>query len=195
MKMRLGRTAWLVLGIGVFVIAFATLFTIYLQQSAEGKELENSLAGAQTQLAKLISGRESLEAQLTQQQSKLNSARALLNSARASFPSLGASIDYDEVLSELADDYNLEVLSMSAEKPREKEVDDITFLVVSFEVKVRGEVNSILNMVRAITEDDRLASATVEVVDIEVPQVTIAGEEPEEPSATIKLVGYSYGGD
>lgn len=193
--MRLGRTAWLVLGIGVFVIAFATLFTIYFQQSAEGEELENSLAGAQTQLAKLISGRESLEAQLTQQQSKLNSARALLNSARASFPSLGASIDYDEVLSELADDYNLEVLSMSADKPREKEVDDITFLVVSFEVKVKGEVNSILNMVSAIAEDDRLASATVETVDIEVPQVTIAGEEPEEPSATIELVGYSYGGD
>ena len=193
--MRLGRTAWLVLGIGVFVIAFATLFTIYSRQSAEGKELENSLAGAQTQLTKLISGRESLEAQLAQQQSKLNSARALLNSTRASFPSLGASIDYDEVLSELADDYNLEVLSMSAEKPREKEVDDITFLVVSFEVKVRGEVNSILNMVRAIAEDDRLASATVEAVDIKVPQATIAGEEPDEPSATIELVGYSYGGD
>ncbi len=193
--MRLGRTAWLVLGIGVFVIAFATLFTIYFHQSAEGKELENSLAGTQTQLAKLISGKESLEAQLTQQQSKLASARALLSSARGSFPKLEASIEYDEVLSELADDYNLEVLSMEAEEPREKEVEDIIFLVVSFEVEVRGEMNSILNMVRAIAEDDRLASATVEAVAIKVPQVTIAGEEPEEPSATIELVGYSYGGD
>jgi signal transduction protein with GAF and PtsI domain len=193
--MRLGRTAWFILGIGVFVIAFATLFTIYFRQSAEAKELENSLAGAQTQLAQLISGRESLEAQLTLRQSELNGAQASLSSARASFPKLEASIEYDEVLSDLADDYNLEVLSMEAEKPLEKEVEGITFLVVSFEVEVRGEVNSILDMVSAIAEDDRLDSATVEVVDIKVPQVTCAGEEPDEPTATIKLVGYSYGGD
>jgi len=190
--MRLGRTAWLVLGIGVFVIAFVTLFFIYSRQSSEQAELENSLAGVQTQLIKLISGRESLESQLTQQQSKLAETQALLTSARASFPKLEASIEYSEVLTEIADLCGLKVVNMSADEPREKKVEDVTFLVISFEVRVEGELSSILSMVNAIATDERFASTTVEVVNIKVPQATITGEEP---SATIKLVGYSYGGE
>jgi hypothetical protein len=198
MRLRLGRTARLVLVIGVFVIILGTLFMVYFGQAGEQEELEKSLAGAQTQLTKAISGRESLESQLSQQQSKLAGAQALLSSARASLPEVGASIEYDEVLSELAEDYNLEVVSMKAEKPREKEVEDITFFTISFEVEVRGEVNSILSMVNDIATDERFASATVEVVDIKVPElepIVMVGEEREEPSATIKLIGYSYGGE
>jgi hypothetical protein len=200
MKMRLGRTAWLVLGIGVFVIVFATLLVIYSRQSGEGAEMEKNLAGSQTQLTNLILGRESLEDQLAQQQSNLSGAQALLSSAQGSFPTLEASIEYGQVLSDLADAYNLEVVSMQADKPREKEVDDVTFLVVSFEVEVRGEVNSVLGMVNAITKDKRFVSTTVEVVDIKVPEpqsiIAITSMvQPEKPTAKIKLVGYSYGGE
>jgi hypothetical protein len=197
MKMRLGRTALLVLGIGVFVIVFATLLVIYSRQSSQGGEMENSLAGAQTQLTKLILGRESLEDQLAEQQSNLAGAQALLSSAQGSFPTLEASIEYNEVLSELAEDYNLEVMSMEAEKPHEKEVEDITFLTTSFDVEVRGELNSIIGMVNAIATDERFASTTVEVVDIKIPEpaAVTTGKAPEKPSAKIKLVGYSYGGE
>jgi hypothetical protein len=194
-KMKLGRTAWLVLGIGAFVIVFVTLFVVYSRQSGERGELERSLAGAQTQLVKLISGRVALEDQLSQRQSELAGAQALLNSAQASFPRVGASIEYDEVLSELAVFHNLEVMSMAAEKPRDKKVEDVTFVVVAFDVKVRGEVNSILGMVSDIATDERFASATVEVVEITAPGPALMGEEPEEPTGTIELVGYSYGGE
>ncbi len=193
--MRLGRTAWLVLGIGAFVIAFATLAMIYARQHGEGKELEQNLAGTQTQLTKLILGRESLEGELAQQQSELGEAHASLSSAVASFPRLEASIEYNEVLSELADRYSLEIMSMAAENPREKEVEDIIFVTISFEVKVRGEVNSVLSLVDAIAKDERFASATVEVVDIRVPEPQPVWEERELPTATIKFVGYSYGGE
>jgi len=194
--MRLGRTAWLVLGIGVFVIAFVTLFFIYARQSGEQEELEVTLAGAQTQLVKLISGRDSLEDLLTQQQGTLSETRALLTSAQASFPTLEASIEYNEVLTEIADFCGLEVVNMSADEPREKEVEGITFLVISFEVEVKGAVNSILTMVDEIATDKRFASATVEAVDITVPRRSLlaSAPEPEEPSAKIKLAGYSYGG-
>lgn len=199
MKFRLGRTALLVMGIGVFVIAFVALFFLYARQSSEQEELESSLAGTQTQLARLISGRQSLETQLSQQQSKLGETQALLTSALASFPELEASIEYNEVLTELAEDYELEVVSMAADAPREKEVEDITFLVIYFEVQVEGELSSILNMVNAIATDERFASATVETVDIKIPEPVLVmmtlGQEREKSSGTIKLVGYSYGGE
>jgi hypothetical protein len=191
--MRLSRTAWLVLGIGIFVIALATLYTVYSRQSSEQEELKKSLAGAQ--LPRLISQREALESQLTEQQSKLAEAQSSLSTAQASFPKLPASIDYDEVLSEIAHDYSLEVMSMAAAEPREKKVEDVTYIVISFEVEVRGEVNSMLGMVNAIATDERLTSAGVELVNIKVPQVATEGEEPEKPLGTIKFVGYSYGGE
>jgi len=193
--MRLGRTAWLVLGIGIFVIVLATLYTVYSRQSSEQEELKKSLAGAGAQLPRLISQREALESQLTEQQSKLAEAQSLLSTAQASFPKLPASIEYDEVLSEIAHDYSLEVMSMAAAEPREKKVGDVTYIVISFEVEVRGEVNSMLGMVNAIATDERLTSAGVELVNIKVPQAATEGEEPGKPLGTIKFVGYSYGGE
>ncbi len=195
--MRLGRTAWLVLGIGVFVIAFATLFMIYSRNSGEQEELENNLVVAQTQLTMLISEKGSLESRLAEQQSKLAEAQVLLSSTRGSFPSLAASIEYSEVLSEFADDFGLEVMGMAAKEPHEEEVEGVTFIVISFEMDVEGAVNSVLSMVDAIAKDKRFVSVTVEEVDIDVPepQPITTRVEPEEPSATIKLVGYSYEGE
>jgi len=192
--MKLGRTARLVLGIGIFVFALATLFMFYARQSGEQKELEKSLAGAQTQLTNFVSGKESLESLLAQQQSKLAEAQSTV---QASFPELATSIEYNEVLAEIARLHNLEVVSMTAEQPRQSKVEDVTFVVISFGVGVRGTLNSILGMVNDIAKDKRFASATVEVVNIQVPepQPITVGVAPEEPSATIKLVGYSYGGE
>jgi chromosome segregation ATPase len=187
------------MGIGVFVIAFVAMFFLYARQSSEQEELESSLAGAQTQLAKLISGRQSLETQLSQQQSKLAETQALLDSALASFPELEANIEYNEVLTELAEDYDLEVVSMAADTPRENDVEGVVFLVISFEVKVKGELSSILNMINAIATDERFSSATIETVNIDIPEpeliLATLGQEPEQSSGTIKLVGYSYGGE
>ncbi len=193
--MRLGRTARLVLGGGVLVIVFVTLFVVYARQSGEQEQLEGSLAGAQTQLTQLISGRASLESQLTQKESELAQAKALLNSSQTSFPRLEASIEYDEVLSDIADLHNLEIESMSAEEPREMEIEGIFFTVIAFEVGVRGAVNSILGMVNDIAADERFASATVERLEIVVPQAETRGEEPPEPLGRIELSGYSYGGE
>jgi hypothetical protein len=196
-KIKLGKTALLVLGAGAFVIVLATLFVVYSRQSGEARELESSLTGAQTQLTSLLAGKAAVETQLAEQQAKLAEAQALLNSSQGSFPKLGASIEYDEVLTELASFHNLKVTSMAAEEPKAKMVGDITFVTIAFDVEVRGEVNSILGLVSDIATDERFASATVSVVDITVPepQLVITTGEEEKPSAKIELVGYSYGGE
>jgi len=209
--MRLGRTAWLILGLGIFVMAVATLFTVYLRQSSEQEELENNLVGAGARLPKLISEREALASQLTEQQGKLAETQSLLS--EAGFPALSASIEYDEVLAEIADACNLEVMSMKAEEPSEKKVEGVTYLVISFEVGVKGDEGSILGMVNAIATDERFTSATVELVNIKIPEAVeeeglettvvggeaegeeAEGEEPGQPLGTIKLVGYSYRGE
>ena len=190
-----GKTARLVLGIGAFIIILATLFIVYARQSSERKELETNLAGAQTQLSSLISGRGVMETQLAEQQDKLAEAQALLNSARGSFPKVGASIEYDEVLTELAASWSLEVKSLTANLPREKKLQGVTFLTVAFDVEVSGETNGILGMVSDIAKDKRFASATVDVVDITIPQRVSLWQVREPSTAKIELVGYSYLGE
>lgn len=146
-------------------------------------------------MTKLISGKEAAEAQLAEAEDKLSDAQALLSSARGSFPKVGASIEYSEVLAELANFYNLEITSMTSDEPRQKKIGDFTFITVAFDVEVRGEMNSIMGMVSEIATDERFVSATVEAVTMKVPETTVAGEEPEKPSAKVELVGYSYGGE
>jgi hypothetical protein len=192
---KLGKTARLVLGIGAFAIILVTLFIVYARQSSEQKELETNMAGAQTQLASLMSGRGVMETQLAEQQTKLAEAQALLNSARGSFPKVGSSIEYDEVLTELAASWSLDVRSLTAGSPREKNFQGVTFLAVAFDVEVRGDMNSILGMVSDIAKDKRFASATVDMVDITIPAFISPWAATEEPTAKIELVGYSYLGE
>jgi len=188
--MKLGRIAWLALGIGVFVIILATLFTVYSNQSKEQGGLKKSLADVGTQLTKLVSGRTALENQLKEQQDKLDAAQALLTSSKANFPVFPTGIEYDEVLVELAKSNGLDVMSMSAGGPSQKKVGDVTFTVLSFDVVVRGEVGGILGMVSDIAKDKRLVSVTVGAVEISVPEATTEGEEPPPSTATIRLSGY-----
>lgn len=195
MKLKLGRTAWLVLGIGVFAAAFITLFMFYSHCSGEQADLERSLTGAQTQLTSIVSGKAALESRLADQDSKLAAANALLRSTQATFPRAHVNIEYDEVLADLAELHNLEVVSMKAAEPCEEVIGEITFTVISFEAEVSGTVYSILGMVDDIAEDAMFDSATVQVIKLKVPEPEAAGEEPEPPSVIIKLVGYSYGGE
>jgi hypothetical protein len=195
MKLKLSRTAWLVLGIGVFVAAFATLFVFYLHCSGEQADLERSLAGAQNQFASIVTGKTALESRLAEQDDKLAAAKALLASTKASFPRSNVNIEYDELLADLAKLHNLDVLSMEAVEPCRKTVKGITFTTFNFEAEVSGSVYNILLMVDDIADDALFDSATVEAVKLEVPVPESVGAEPDPPSAVIKLVGYSYGGD
>ncbi len=196
--MRLSKTAWLILGIGIFVIAFATLFMLHSQQSGEQEWLEDSLSVAQAALPQLVSERDNLENALAQ-------ATSLLNAARSSFPDFVDSIRVDEKLFEMADDCDLKITSITSSEPTDEEVEAVTYSVAPFVVDVKGEVADILDFINTIATSEYFTNATVELVDIVVPEPLTEEEkeglteeeikEAEKPSATITLIIYSYKGE
>jgi len=190
--MRLSKTAWLILGIGIFVIAFATLYMLYSRQADEQEQLRDSLSVAQDALPQLISEREDLESQLTQWESQLAQATSSLVKIEARFPESVQSIEYDERLFEIADDCDLEITSLTASEPGEEKVEDVTYAVTSFGVEVEGEVADILDFVNAIATSEYFTTATMEMVNMDIPEPE---EEEDKPSATIELVIYSYKGE
>ena len=213
--MKLSRTAWLILGIGIFVIAFATLYTIYSRQSGEGEQLATSLSAAQALLPQLVSERGDLEDQLSQWESELAKAASSLDKNKARFPKSVESIECDEILFDIADDCGLEIFELTASEPSNRKVEDITYAVTTFEVKVRpvesppktlGDfetyidetVANMLDFINTIATGEDFTNATIEVVDME--NLEPPGEEQElegadKPEATIELVIYGYQGE
>ena len=208
--MRLSKTAWLILGVGVFIIAFATLYTIYSGQSGEQGRLNSSLATAQVLLPKLIAEREDLEVELTQGEEKLAEATLSLSRSEARFPRSVESIEYDERLFRIAYDCDLQVVELTASEPRTKKIEEITYTVTTFEVVVRSKrsvpktaagfepyinetVANILDFIDTVATSESFTNATIELasmVDLEPPEEVSGGEAG--PEATIQLIIYGF---
>lgn len=208
--MRLSKTALLVLGIGIFIIAFASLFTLSSGQSAEQEQLNEKLATAQGLLPKLVDEGEDLAGQLTQWEKRVTEATSLLNRSEARFPKSVDSIDYDQTLFQIADNCGLQVINITASEPAEKRVKNITYAVTSFRVKVRSEetppstvaafesyidatVRDILDFINEIATSEDFGNATVKLVDmkkLEPPEDIIGGETG--PEAAVELTIYGF---
>ena len=193
--MKISKTAWLILGIGIFVIVLASLGWVYLGQRSEQRELNDSLSAAETSLDKLVSEEEDWESQLSQLESRLTQATSLLNAVKASYTNSVESIEVDEKLFMIADSWRLEVTSLTSSEPTQDKVEDVTYSVTSFTVGIAGEVVDILGFTNTIANDEYFNNATVELVDVSVPEPKTGDEEEEQPSASINLVFYSYQGE
>lgn len=221
--MKLGKTSWLILGIGIFIIAAASLYTVYLRQGREQAQLNDSLAEAQAKLPEVVAEKEAaasqlvqLEAQLAQLEDELAQATSRLDRADRNFPRSVESIEVDVRLFKIADEWDLDIIKLTASEPADRttrpttelgdqNIEDVTFAVTSFTADVAGEVADILNFINTVIIDDAFTTITVESVNITLP-VPLTEEEKEElteaeiaeaekPSATIRLVIYSYRGE
>ena len=216
--MKLSKTSWLILGIGIFVIALGSLYMVYHQQMQEQEQLNSELDTAQLLLPQLISEKDNSEKQLNRLNSDLAEAKSLLIRFREGFPESVESIEYAEELFGLADYHELEVIKLTTSEPddkeiesesdsADKEVETVTYTVTTLEVTVQGEVADMVDFVNAIVTGSRFTTATVELVEVTVPEPLIEQEEEieeeteeeleeaEAPSATVRLVVYSYRGE
>jgi len=206
--MRLSKTALLILGAGVFIIALAALFMLYSTQAGDEEQMEESLADAQALLPQLIAQKEDWQSQLTQLESQLVQEASALDKSMARFPEAVESIEYAEELFLIAHDCDLEIVSITSTAPRDQEVKDtpIIYSITTLEVEVSpaaappfplteayldSTVANMLDFVDTIVNGGYFTTANVEQVTIEIPEIG----ESEKPLAIIKLIIYSYEGE
>jgi type II secretory pathway pseudopilin PulG len=177
--MKTSKKVWLIVGIGVFAIVIALLFSNYSRQAGEREQLENNLFTAQALLPKLTNQKGDLENQLAQ-------AQSLLDRSRAKFPQSVESIKYGEDLFEIADDCDVEITKLTASKP----TGSAPYSVSSFVVGVDGDVSDILDFVDALR-----AGADFQLpwsAEVTAVKINYAGEGD---SATINMDIYAYKGE
>jgi Tfp pilus assembly protein PilO len=177
--MKPSKKVQLIIGIAIFAIVLAVLFTIYSRQAGEREQLENNLWAAQVLSAKLTTQKEDLEDQLAQ-------AQSLLDSSRKKFPESVDSIKYGEDLFEIADDCDVELTSLSMSNP----TGSATYSTSSFSVNVNGDVSDILDFVDALRAGvDFQLPWSADVTAVRINYTDTAG------TATISLNIYAYEGE
>ena len=150
--MKPSKKVWLIIGIAIFAIVLAVLFSIYSGLAGERGQLENDLSVAQTRLPKLTAQKGDLEDQLSQ-------AQSLLDRSRAKFPESVESIEYGEDFFKIAYGQNLyamasgcgvDLTSLTASQPTDEEAGGATYSVSSFKVVVKGDTDDTLDFIDAI---------------------------------------------
>jgi hypothetical protein len=210
--MKLSKTAFLVLGIGVFILGFAILFVLYSGQSGEQEQLSGQLATTQGLLPELIAEKGDLADQLAQWEDELDKARVALGKSEGRFPKSVESIEYDEVIFKLAEQSGLRVMELTASEPEEEAVKDtdIIYAVTTveavvwnidsppgtageFEVYIDETVDKVIEFMHLVVTTPDFDVAAVEVAAIEglEPPEELEGDETS-PEATLKLAIYGF---
>ena len=193
--MKLSKKVGLIVGIVILAVVLGILFTIYSGQAREREDLQDRLSRDQTLLPTLIKQRDSLEDQLAQAQSSLDSSQS-------KFPELVESIEYGEdffkiaygqKLYTMAGGCGVELTRLTASQPINKKVGTVTYSISSFVVVVEGNTDNILKFIDAIgTGIDYDLSWSFQLPwSVDVNSINI---EVNKSKATISLNIYGYKG-
>ena len=185
--MKLSKTSWLILTVGIIIIVFASLGNIRLQQIHERNQLDEELSLAEWrlnefQLEQLSSKQEELEKQLGQTISELETAKAVLSQP------IGG-IAANDILLSIAEACSVKVIEISSSGRTNGDLEGVTCLVLPLTARVEGDVSSLISFIIRLNGD--FMSGVVKSVDISVSN----NHGDERSSANIQLLIYTYQGD
>jgi hypothetical protein len=182
--MRLSKTAWIVLGIAVFVIGAIVIFMLYQGQVDKRQEARDELESAQETSLYLLQQNASAEAELTEKENEveqwketieelseqITQTNITLNQTKGKFPVSVESIEYDEKLFEIAFENEIEIVTLNASELSEAIADGINYQTTTFGIDVRGEVSDILTFINTIISEEEFKTANIEQANITIPE-------------------------
>lgn len=197
--MKLSRTSWIVLGVGLFVIAGITLYVVYQGQAGDRQDARDRLAEAQAALPAVISEKNDAESQLGQLEDELAQWQSELDQletdlaqvelalaqAKLRLPGSVESIEYGEKLFALADSSNLDVAILNASEAIDVQIEGISYSTTSFTLEVWGRVADILDFINAAVADNDFRTAVLEPISISMPEL-LTDAEKEDIEETIR---------
>ena len=183
--MKLTKTSWLIIIIGVFIIFLVGLGVIRSQQVGEQNELNEKLAVAQSKLQaiqpeRLSHRQEELEQQLSETISQSKTGRAILSQP------IG-SISISDILFDIAEANNVEVAEISSSGMAQNKLEGVSCLALPLTTRVEGEITDLVGFITQLNED--LATGAIQSLEISIPATA-----DRKPTAKIQMVIYTYQG-
>lgn len=184
--MKLSKISWLILTVGITIIAFTSLGIAHSQQVHKQNQLNEELSLAERRLnglqfEELSSQQEELEKQLSQTISQLETAKTRLSQP-------AESIAASDALFGIAETCGVEVTEMSSSGPSSGDLEGVTCSVLPLTARVEGDVPNLISFVIKLNSD--FMTGVVKSVDISVSENTTE----ERSAANIRLLIYTYQG-
>jgi len=184
--MKLSKTSYMVIVLGVVASVFAVLWVMRGKQIQERERLNDELSVATMILDKVkseegLSQQEGLEKQISQVLSQLETAKATLSQSVNSIAVSGT-------LFNTAGAAGVEITNLSSSSYSTGDWQGVTFSVLPVTVTVEGDVPGILSFIGSLNRD--LNAAVIRSAVITIPKAT----SEEKPSANIQLSIYTYQG-
>ncbi len=166
--MKLTKTSWLLLAIGIFVITVGSLGAARSQRLSEGQKLSDELAVAMGRMSKLdlteLSARQgSLQEQIKQATQQLESARAALSQPND-------SITISDSVFRIAATSGVEVTQMGSSSLTRSNLTSIGGSILPLVVLVRGDVPNLIDFVMRLNIE--LTTGVVKSAQITVPKAS-----------------------
>jgi outer membrane murein-binding lipoprotein Lpp len=185
--LKLGKTSWFILVIGIFIVIVVSLGLARSQQMREYTRLSNELSVAEKRLSQVQ------VKQLTQQQEdlqgKLDASTVQLTAAKDTLRQTVQSIDVTDKFYAIVKSCGTAVSSYSSSNVKSDKVGDLSCSVITLNAVVEGDVSNLINLVIRLNTD--FPTGLVNSAQISVPPSADMGK----PSVNIVMVVYAYEGD
>jgi len=184
--LKLSKTSWLIIIIGVFVIVLIGLGIVRSQQVHQQNELNEQLALTRSkiqliQLEQFSHRQGELELQLSETDSQSESAKKILSQPVR-------SVTISDFLFDIAEANSVNITEINSSGLASEELAGVTCSVLPFTAKVEGELTNLVSYITKLNND--LTTGFVKSVEISVPETS----SKNKPSANIQLVIYTYQG-
>jgi len=224
--MKIGKLTWVILGVVVLAAGFGIIYMMYSKQLQEQDNLKAKAAQNQATLSQLVAEQEKWRTELVRVQELLDrkntdvsTAAAALVEARSGWLPDAQTIEYEERLFTLADNWKLVVNVVTGGEESSMDNQGVLFGNNTFTVSVTGQpltvgftevsdyedflygrISDILGFIDELTRDSFFSATKIDVVNFTVPQVPSldelksAGTAPEQPMANLSITVYTYKG-
>jgi len=201
--LKLGKTSWLVLSLGIFIIVFSSLGLARFQQVGDKTQIQDELIIAgnrlnNLQLKELYSQQEEMEEQVKQGEAQAEMAKAILRHPIV-------SIEVTDVIFQIAAANNVEIASIGSSDIDKGTLEDITCDRIRLNISVNGEVEDIIDFVTSLNEDYATGLADSAVIKVTgtleslgeaggAPTGNVTAEADGQSLGNVNLTIYSYQG-
>jgi hypothetical protein len=222
--MKVSKVTLIILGIVVLVIGFGVLYMMYTKQLQEQDTLKAKAAANQSRLTQIIGEQEkwksqlaTLQEQIAQKNQEVAAANAALVAAKSEWPDSAESIEYEERLFALADQWDLVTSVVTGGNPSTRNINGIGFTTTEFTITVTGQplssgfdeedkyqeyvyqiVDDILGFLNELTKDSYFKTANIGSVNLTIPpllskeKLVDSGKNLAQPLATFTMTVYTY---
>jgi hypothetical protein len=181
---KLSKTSWLILAVGLFVVVAAGLGITRSQQAQEQGRIDDELATSQQSLAAIqITG---LQAQLDQLLQEAAIAQVQLDAAQAQLDQTVISVDVTDELFSIAGSCGVVIINMGTSPILPSIYEGIGLSTTSVSMAVEGELPALVDFVESLNND--FSTGLVNSAQIDIPQ----SSSNSTPSASIQMIIYSY---